>query len=133
MDENLIRLVKQGHIKADNDLATVGNEFNSENPVTDAICYHSQQAVEKYLKSYLVALQIPFKKTHSITEILKICMKMNKDFERIDFATYLTNYAVELRYPDDFYIPDLEEAKKAYEIAKAVKEFVIKKIEELNK
>ena len=50
MDENLIRLVKQWHIKADNDLATVGNEFNSENPVTDAICFHSQQAVEKYLK-----------------------------------------------------------------------------------
>jgi len=33
-----------------------------------------------------------------------------------------------VRYPDDFYIPNLDEAKDAYEVAKKVKTFVIEKL-----
>lgn len=40
----------------------------------------------------------------------------------------MNTYAVEIRYPDDFYIPDIDEAKAAYEMAKKVKEFVLRKI-----
>jgi len=34
----------------------------------------------------------------------------------LEEAIKLTDYAVELRYPDDFYIPNLDEAKDAYEV-----------------
>ena len=128
MDKELITIINNWHIKANNDLTTIKDIFQSDNIVTDSICFHSQQAVEKYLNSYLVALQKPFKNTHSITSILKLCIQNDEDFEKPDYAVYLTNYAVELRYPDDFYIPDLDEAKEAYEIALRVKEFVIQKI-----
>ena len=111
MDQDLKTIVNRWHIKANNDLLTIKDLFKSENVITDSICFHSQQAVEKYLKSYLVALQKPFKNTHSITSILKLCSAIDKDFEELDLAVYLTNYAVELRYPDDFYIPDLEDRK----------------------
>jgi len=40
----------------------------------------------------------------------------------------LTRYGVEVRYPDIFYEPSLEEAKQAYETALKVKEIVLKKI-----
>ena len=126
MDQDLKSIVNNWHIKANNDLITIEDIFHSENIVTDSICFHSQQAVEKYLKSYLIALQKPFKNTHSITAILKLCIQTDETFEDLNFAVYLTNYAIELRYPDDFYIPDMEEAKKAYEIALKVKEFVMK-------
>lgn len=54
MDAKLKKLIKQWHIKAENDLTTANNEFKANETVTDAICFHSQQAVEKYLKSYLI-------------------------------------------------------------------------------
>jgi len=131
MDKDLITLINHWHIKANNDLTTIEDIFQSDNVVTDSICFHSQQAVEKYLKSYLVALQKPFPNTHSITTILKLCIQNDKDFENLDIAVHLTNYAVELRYPDDFYIPEIEEAKEAYDIALKVKEFVVQKISNL--
>ncbi|MEA2103866.1 MAG: HEPN domain-containing protein [Candidatus Cloacimonadota bacterium] len=128
MDQDLIAIVNKWHIKANNDLKTIEVLLKSENVVTDSVCFHSQQAVEKYLKSYLIAVQKSFKNTHNITAILKLCNEIDNDFEKLDFAVYLTNYAVELRYSDDFYIPDLEEAKEAYEIALKVKDFVVEKI-----
>ena len=131
MDEKLRELVRQWHIKAENDLATINNEFGSENTVTDSVCFHAQQAVEKYLKSFLIANQQPFRNTHSITEILRVCIELDPDFRTLDYAVSLTTYAVELRYPDDFFITDLDEAKEAYRIAKEVKSYVLKKLQVL--
>lgn len=129
MDAKLKKLIQQWHIKAENDLITAMNEFKAEETITDSICFHSQQSVEKYLKSYLIAQQQPIRNTHNITEILRLCIKIDEDFRELNFATVLTNYAVEIQYPDDFYIPDIDEAKEAYEMALKVKEFVVSKIQ----
>ncbi len=40
----------------------------------------------------------------------------------------LEDYAVEVRYPDDWIKITLEDAREAYEIAKKVKEFVMSRI-----
>jgi hypothetical protein len=48
--------------------------------------------------------------------------------EMIDEADILTEYAVEFRYPDDFYIPDIEEAKEAYSLALKVKDFILERV-----
>ena len=42
----------------------------------------------------------------------------------------LTFYAVEIRYSEDFIELSIEEAKKLYEIAKEVKEFVMEILKE---
>jgi uncharacterized protein YecE (DUF72 family) len=54
----------------------------------------------------------------------------DEDFEKLyDIkAESLTPYAVEIRYPDEFYFPSLEEAKEAIKIAEEVKSFVIEKL-----
>ena len=44
------------------------------------------------------------------------------------FNILLTEYAVEFRYPDDFYIPSIEETKEAYNLALKVKDFVLERI-----
>jgi HEPN domain-containing protein len=129
VDETVVHLVKLWQVKAENDLKTIENEFGAETPVTDTICFHAQQAAEKYLKSYLVSKQVPFRNTHSITEILRSCIEIDTEFEELSFAVFLTAYAVDLRYPDDFYIPDISEAREAFRIAKEVKSFVEKKIQ----
>ena len=40
--------------KADNDLKNAHHEVEHEDPALDTVCFHAQQAKEKYLKVFLV-------------------------------------------------------------------------------
>lgn len=82
--------------------------------------------MEKYLKAYLTMVEIPFRKTHDIAELIELCKKRDDTFEQLYQlkAHKLTRYAGEVRYPDDFYVPSIEEAKDSIEIAKKVKQFI---------
>jgi HEPN domain-containing protein len=126
MDEYLQKWL----IKADNDLIVAEHEMNanSEERVTDAVCFHCQQAVEKYLKAFLIFRKKDFGKTHNLEYLLKLCSQLDKEFTKIDVGN-LSFYAVEIRYPDDFYIPTVKEAKDSVKIAKQVKKFVLKRIQ----
>ena len=44
-------------------------------------------------------------------------------------AESLTPFAVEIRYPDDFHAPTIEETKLVYEIAKEIRRFVWARID----
>ncbi|MEA3325226.1 MAG: HEPN domain-containing protein [Euryarchaeota archaeon] len=115
--------------KAEKDLLSAKHELSFPDAVTETVCFHCQQAVEKYLKAYLVFLGISFTKTHEIGELITKCE--DKDNEIVvlkEEADELTDYAVVVRYPDDWFVPDLEEAKEAFEIANKIREFVLKKI-----
>ncbi|MHB8282277.1 MAG: HEPN domain-containing protein [bacterium] len=46
--------VKHWIIKAENDLKIAKDEMITNEPATDAVCFHAQQCAEKYLKAYLV-------------------------------------------------------------------------------
>ena len=120
-------------LKAENDLKIAKDEILTENPATDAICFHAQQCVEKYLKAYLSFIDKPFGKTHDIALLIELCIEDNKEFNSLYdmMANKLTRYAVEITYPDDFYFPSLEEAKEAIEICEKVKQFVINKFKEM--
>lgn len=126
-------LVRNWIAKAENDLKIAKDEMNTENPATDAICFHAQQCVEKYLKAYLIFHQKHFKKTHNIAKLIEICKEISEDFDSLYQlgAHNLTDYAVEVRYGEEIYFPTLQEAKEAIEIAEKVKEFVKKKLEEI--
>lgn len=40
----------------------------------------------------------------------------------------LSSFGVDVRYPDDFYIPDIKEVKFYYDLAKQVKDLVLAKL-----
>lgn len=124
MEKELIEIIEKWLIKADRDLLTIKHEFANEDPITDSICFHAQQSVEKYLKAFLIYHQIDFPKTHDIARLLNLCTSINPDFINLKELIQLTDYAVELRYPDDFYIPDLSEAHKAFDLAIKTKDFI---------
>jgi HEPN domain-containing protein len=114
--------------KAESDLTIVEKDIVTDSPVTDVLCFHCQQAAEKYLKAYIVYRnQIP-ERTHLIERLLNICANFDSEFEKLSDAVLLTTYAVELRYPDDMYFPTLTETKKALKLTKKVKKFVLNKI-----
>ena len=128
MEETTLELVKQWLIKANNDLQVIENELNSAEPVMDAICLHAQQAAEKFLKTFLVAHNIDYPQTHNISAILNLCRSKDEQFIDLKQSITLSKYATDFRYPADFYIPDLEEAKEAYQLSLKVKDFVLEKL-----
>ncbi|RJP56061.1 MAG: HEPN domain-containing protein [Deltaproteobacteria bacterium] len=128
-DEIIEDLVNKWINKAEKDLLTAERELSFEDPITDIICFHCQQTVEKYLKAFLVYHQIYFTKTHRIMDLLELCATEDSSFkDELEDADNLTDYAVEIRYPDVWLEPGIEDAKEALEIAKKVKGFVLNKI-----
>jgi len=125
--------VKKWILKAENDLKIAKDEILTKDPATDAICFHAQQCVEKYLKAYLIYNDKEITKTHDILFLIKQCSLIDYEFKYLleINADSLTSYAVEIRYPDDFYFPDIQEAKEAIEICEKVKEFVNNKLKDL--
>jgi|SRR6056297_701553 len=96
------------------------------------ICFHAQQAVEKYLKAYLILHDIDFPRTHDVDYLLLECQKIDANQFDFDFRS-LTEFGVSVRYPDDFYIPGIGETKEYIEVALDVKDLVEKTIERVIK
>jgi HEPN domain-containing protein len=131
MDKNELidHLVNQWIKIADRDLLTAKQGLEADKVITDTACFHCQQAAEKYLKAFLVKKQIEFSKTHNIMSLLNLCAIADSAFrEELSEADKLTDFAVEIRYPDDWYEPSIEETKQAYEIMLKVKDFVLQKL-----
>ena len=105
--------VKRWLIKAINDYKSAQKLLSQpeEEIITDTACFHCQQAVEKMLKAFLLNYNIEFGKTHSIEYLIKLCSKIDKEFEKLyEIIEGLTEYAIDVRYPDEFYIPSIEES-----------------------
>lgn len=89
--------------KAEGDWHTANRENQvSDFPYFDAVCFHSQQCVEKYLKAWLVENAIYFPKTYHLPYLLELALP---DLPRIeayrDPLSRLAPYAVDLRYPGE--------------------------------
>ena len=124
-------LVNQWIAKAENDFISAQRLLSFEHPTYDTICFHCQQSAEKYLKAYLVKLGIPFPKTHDLGRLIEICSQSDTAFDTLmDKAELLSNYGVEVRYPDEWYLPSAKETQEALEIAEEIKTFVLHRINE---
>lgn len=115
-------------IKANNDYRVLEELVNSENElITDAICFHSQQGVEKFLKCFLISQNIEFSATHNLNLLRKLCTDNDSDFTQVDISIF-GPYAVRIRYGDEFFMPSDKEALEAYNIAMEIKKFVLQKL-----
>lgn len=98
-------------------------------PPLEIICYHCQQAAEKYLKSFLVSENKPVIKTHDLSYLAEICIKIDNDFESIIPACEeLTDYGVSTRYPANIELNHADISRAMYNCEK-VMQFIEKKIE----
>lgn len=118
-------------IKGWNDLDSARNLMGVKRPATDVICFHCQQAAEKFLKAWLVLNGVQPPKTHNLTEIINICVKIDPDLSQISHVDALTPYAVEVRYADDFYLPPIEETLNALNLANQAEAFIKGKLEDM--
>jgi HEPN domain-containing protein len=120
--------LKNWLFRAKEDAAVIESLFDTD-PVfyASTICFHAQQAVEKYLKAFLVFHNVDFPRTHDVDFLLLECQKIDPQDFKIDLGS-LSDFGVNIRYPDDFYIPDKLEIDQYREITHSIKIIVEKKI-----
>jgi HEPN domain-containing protein len=107
--------------KAEGDYATAERELGViDRPNYDAVCFHAQQTAENYLKAFLQESGVAFPKTHSLIELLELCLPLDNELEvlRPDLIR-LGRYAVHFRYPGE--TANKSEAQTAFETVTVVR------------
>lgn len=86
--------------KAEGDHTIMHQNYHSSSPIHDAICFHAQQCIEKYLKAWLQEANIPFTRTHDLERLLNLILPTFPNWEvwQADFST-ISEHAVDFRYP----------------------------------
>ncbi|RMI06727.1 MAG: HEPN domain-containing protein [Calditrichaeota bacterium] len=94
-----------------------------KNPLPDLICFHCQQAAEKYLKAFLVMNEVPFPKTHDLLLLLTLARGFEPRLELYrDLLDLLNPYSIQYRYPGEE--ATFEEAKNGLKAIKDFRKFV---------
>jgi len=119
-----ITLARGWILKGDSDLADARRTVSSEGPF-DTACFHTQQAVEKYLKAFLAVQRQPIPRTHDLEELAALCANVAapRDIGLPDLSD-LTGYAVELRYDPEFW-PTHGTAAEAVALAVRVRGIIL--------
>jgi len=84
-----------------------------KNNLSDIVCYHAHQCIEKYLKALLAKHKISIPKTHDLLFLIDRLIIPESDLGLIkDVVRELNGYAVELRYPGES--TTTRDAKRAF-------------------
>ena len=98
----------------------------------EIVCYHCQQAVEKFLKGYLVTQGIePVPRIHDLTQLCQMCQEKDAQFaDAIEACGYLTVFATQTRYPSSI-DPSEVEMNRALDYTKDALALIQRLIQEL--
>ncbi|NLO76291.1 MAG: HEPN domain-containing protein [Clostridia bacterium] len=108
---------------ADNDLRSA-EILKRHLDLIENTCYHCQQAVEKYLKGYLILNRVNPPKSHDLGFLCDKCIEVNEKFRQIrNHCSDLTVYAIQTRYPWHIEITE-RDMHDALNNARHIREFV---------
>lgn len=90
------------------------------------VCFHFQQASEKYLKAFIIANELEFRPVHNLLELLDICGEKGPGIEEIEEACrYLNPFYIDTRYPVHWPTHyDKEIAVKARDSAEEIRRWI---------
>ncbi len=90
----------------------------------EVIGFHCQQAVEKYLKAFLVLKGVEPEKTHDLAILIEKCSAFDASFsEAALHCSSLTDYAAKTRYPSAITL-DVGTVETALDIAQKAIDFI---------
>lgn len=114
--------------RADEDIK-VAEILLEEKSVPNSVCFHCQQAGEKYFKAFLAFQEKNVRKIHDLNALLILCEEIDKSFDGLKSETdYLNKFYVETRYPGDYPEFSWQDAKEAFDATLRIKEFILEKI-----
>jgi HEPN domain-containing protein len=126
-------LVRQWLAKTDDDIRACEALLAADPPFLYPVCFHAQQAAEKYLKALLTWHQIEFPKTHAIEQLLALLKPTLPDVaSTLREAVILTPFGVEIRYPGDQPEPNARETHQALDLARKVRDAILPLLTELD-
>ena len=70
-------IIKEWMNKADQDFEFARINFEEEKHFFAQICFHFNQSAEKYLKSFIIANKLEFRKIHDLHLLLRPCKNSN--------------------------------------------------------
>ena len=76
------RVISEWLKKADEDLEFAISVVE-ESTFYAQICFHFHQASEKYLKSFIIAQDLEFKKIHDLQALLKSCLAKDPNLQEL--------------------------------------------------
>lgn len=86
--------------KADEDFNFANANFLENSTFYAQICFHFHQAAEKYLKTFIVAHDLEFEKTHNLISLQKLCLKKETALTSITKECEILNASyIDTRYP----------------------------------
>ncbi|MDR3303317.1 MAG: HEPN domain-containing protein [Treponema sp.] len=75
----------------------------------EIICYHCSQAVEKYLKGFLIYQDIIPKKTHDLIFLNSLCMEKDNEFQNVKtICDFLNRFSNDIRYPHKYEVNEMD-------------------------
>jgi HEPN domain-containing protein len=99
--------------KAEEDVQAIRLLMAGRDVPWSVVSFHAQQAAEKYLKAFLVSRGVDPERIHSLDRLLANCLPYDSTVAALrDDCQRLTDYAVDIRYPD---IPIADEERIARE------------------
>jgi HEPN domain-containing protein len=94
------RIVKEWLTKADEDFKFASASLHEGSEFFAQICFHFHQAVEKYLKTFIICKELPFVKVHDLLYLLESCASVDASLRELREDCILLNTAyIETRYP----------------------------------
>lgn len=97
-------------------------------PNHDAVCFHAQQCIEKYLKALLTEHKTPFPKIHDLVKLGEMCLQITPALKAVEAdLDLLSRYAIAFRYPGEQATPD--EAKAAVKALEKVRKLLKNAVE----
>jgi len=93
------KLIQEWLQKADEDLGFAASIIE-DSPFYAQICFHLQQAAEKYLKAIIVAEDLEFQKIHDLVVLLKTCLVRRPELiSLMPDCKLLNRFYIDTRYP----------------------------------
>jgi HEPN domain-containing protein len=104
--------------KAEEDFVVAGRSLRApKRPTYNAVCFHAQQCVEKYLKARLQEAGVAFPKTHHLPSLLNLALRIEPLWAALDPAMQtLDRYSVNFRYPGSS--ADKAAAREAFKLCR---------------
>ena len=126
---NQKKLAQEWFDIGDNEFGFAKAGFTELKDFYPQICFQCQQAVEKYLKEFLIYHQKKFPKIHDLTQLAKLCANIDKDFLKfLKDTDILGQYYLTSRYPLEYPKAEENQAREALQIAEKIIRFVKSKI-----
>lgn len=103
--------------KGDDDAVDAERLFADADMPRSIVCFHCQQAVEKWLKALIVYQGGDPPRTHDLL-LLASCVSVDENTRRTiqECALDFMAYAVELRYPGDYEATDTEATQAIHQM-----------------